>query len=491
MGGAERTELGRADLGPRAKVETFEGRRAPSRVRLPPSDIADLRYVFCEMATEAGVRSAQAHMAEVMAKKRGEKLEAGRKRGGPKPTKAQRDLGASGPNDTTLAALRAIMGDDTLDPEHVGIGKVEENESTSGVAVIIKPPRGISKKERRPPAYDEAERATLRTGDGREVVAYGGVSVRTFPPSTGATLWLLKCKGDDGGASRSESSDLEDWIDSGSDRHRRGWLCRSALLRMETERGGALHVVVLHRAYGYAPPNLGRSHWEREIAALVLYTPTVRTMCAEAAGITAGARVKLADAAAKQQATRAAEDAARIELALADLEPSIVRREAAIAAGDVVIAKLDARIAKSAGAAKARARRALHRKRKKRLALQAQRKHSLERFRATLPDRRAKLEAALLLARRMLPRPTAVPVREASAKAIVAGAAREVSPSEVLRAALDTRPAPKGRETRDQRRERERAGKAERSELVVRLGREAEQLLIAASNAYRRARGSL
>lgn len=488
-----------------AKTESCAcaGKRAPSRFRLPPSDIADLRYVFCEMETEAGVRSLHGRMAEAKAK------EPPRRAKEAPTTRTGKRRKSSLPSEQMLAAVRELAGDEVaIRPEDVAVFRMpvgrrgssgaedladeKPHGSFSSVAVVVLPPSAdaMAGLSREPPEVDTSTRATVLAGDGRWVTAYAGVAPRRFPPSGGRMFIFPRCRGDEGHPADGMLA-IEAWADFAQPRegqrvdprvvrHARARVCRRALLRME-ESGGALHVVALHLAYGHRAPGARSDRWDPEIAGLIGYTPTARALHAEAIAKLAGRRV--------EQMARVGGAAARAtDVLVLDAEAAAARLQAAAAAREHAIATWERAAERMRGRlAEATDPEEIAALRDKLAARQAQQ----DRRRRALCDAHARLAGARAVAqqlRRLATAPMSAPVREMAASVAHAAARFELRAIDVVRERLSGRIERRDGETDASFAARLQAARDAATQLTRTLAREAEQLLVEASHAYRRAR---
>lgn len=486
-----------------AKAEPFGGQRTPSRFRLPPSDIGDLRYVFCGMEGEAGIRSLHGRMAEAKAK------EPPRRAKEAATTREGKRREPSVPSEQMLAAIRELAGDEGAiraeDVEVIRIprgrlgtrtGEDVEDETPAGgfqaVAVVVLPPPADAMAElsREPPEVDTSTRTTVLTGDGRWVTAYAGVAPRRFPPSRGCMIFFAPCKGDECHAGDSLFA-LESWadfpqlkqgqrVDPRVARHARAREIRRALLRME-QSGGALHVVALHLAYGHRAPGPRLDRWDPEIAGLIGYTPTARALHAEAIADLAKTRMERAARAGIAEARAAEALVADAEAALAPLQASVASRESALATGERVTERMRARLA---GATDPETIDALRDELAAREGLHERRLRALRDAHARLARARAVVEQLRRAATAQAP----ASVRERAASVAHAAARLEIRPIDVVRERLSGRIERRDGETDASFAARMKAATDSRTQLARTLAREAEQLLIAASHAYRRAR---
>lgn len=493
-----------------ARGQTFEGRSQPNRMRLPPSDIADLKLLFCELESMMGVKSCQGTHQDALQrsafrpkKGRPSKGTAAAERRLSESTRAALALAYGIKADEAQRRLRiGVYADDPIPvDEYMALDAVEpggdDDDGTRPVAKQIfgdpfgEPDMPNPIVEIHPPKMTRAEvaaskiptftkmdadaldaaqtkRVVLRLGDGRDFRALPGVTIRKLPPNDGTTLFpqpVHETESED--CNRLES--VERWVfDTKAAVRDRVSRCRRALVRLNL--GAPIHLVALYLAYGPRPPHARDDLWERDIAPLVAYTEAAEEM-----------RV-----AASQRAARARNPqrlAARI--AGTSLAPSLFAAhetaEERVAAASLALDKAAKRLAQTPSPTDADSPPEIvsaHRKAERGVVTAT----------ATLARRKAEVLATVDAL-------TAEPPRRADVAdaSFLLGIDRETDAIEVLRTALQAFPAaPEGiAEAPVDKRLRLQRNRKGRTDLVDRLGREAEHLLIAASHAYRRARSEV
>ena len=494
-----------------ARGQTFEGRSKPDKIRLPPADISDLKLLFCELEALMGVKSCQGSHEDALQrssfrpkKDRPAKGRAAADRRLSESTRAALALAYGIKADEAQRRLRIGAYADELTPGHddaypdcVEPGSDDDDgarpiakqifgdpfgePSMPNPVVEIVPPKMTAAELAiaRTPTYtkveaterDDAwgiEREIVTVGDGRQFRTQPGVVVRKLKPNDGFTVFpqpVHETESED--CNRLES--VERWVfDTKSATRDRVSRCRRALVRLNHET--PLYLVALYLAYGPRPPHARDDLWERDVAPLVAYT---------------GAAEEMRVASAQKLARARNHQRLAVRVAATSLAPSLfVSRDLAVErlrAAEETLARAKERFAANPepqGADPNIDDVAAHLKAKR----------GLDTAGAALSRRRGELSAAEL-ALTAAP-PTRADVADAS---FLLGIDRETGATEVLRAALQAfPPAPEGiTEAPVDKRLRLQRNRKGRTEMVDRLGKEAEQLLIAASSAYRRARAEI